>query len=61
MKYVNGNKLKTDLEDYFGSGMATTGSPFAMMELERVRHADGDDLMDIAEANGFDLEDYVED
>lgn len=55
---IDGNALVRDLEDYFGSGMMSTGSPLAMMELERVRRATPDELIEIAESNGFDPMDY---
>jgi len=54
---INGDKLKADLIDYFGTAMCVS-SPMAMMELSRVENASGDDLIQIALDNGFDLEKY---
>jgi cyanate lyase len=55
---IDGDKLKEDLMDYFGTAMFAA-SPMAMMELSRVENARGDDLIQIALDNGFDLEKYA--
>jgi cyanate lyase len=54
---INGDKLKADLLDYFGTAMFAA-SPMAMMELSKVENASGNDLIQIALDNGFDLEKY---
>lgn len=54
---IDGDKLKADLIDYFGTAMFAA-SPMAIMELSRVEKAWGDDLIQIALDNGFDLEKY---
>lgn len=54
---IDGNKLKSDLIDYFGTAMFNS-SPLAMMELERVQNAWGDELIEIALECGFDLTKY---
>ena len=56
---INGDKLKSDLIDYFGTAMFCS-SPMAMMDLERVQRAWGDELIQIALDNGFDLSKYEE-
>ena len=54
---IDGNKLKSDLINYFGTAMFNS-SPLAMMELERVQNAWGDELIEIALENGFELGKY---
>jgi hypothetical protein len=54
---INGDKLKADLLDYFGTAMFAA-SPMVMMELSKVENASGNDLIQIALDNGFDLEKY---
>ena len=54
---VNIDKLRKDLINYFGSAMFMV-SPIAMMELARVESATDEELIEIAEANGFDLDEY---
>ena len=54
---IDGNRLKADLIDYFGTAMFNS-SPIAMIELERVQNAWGDELVEIALENGFDLRKY---
>lgn len=54
---IDGDKLKADLLDYFGTAMFAA-SPMAMMELSKVENASGNDLIQIALDNGFDLEKY---
>lgn len=55
---IDGDKLKADLIDYFGTAMFAA-SPMAIMELSCVEKAWGDDLIQIALDNGFDLEKYA--
>ena len=54
---IDGDKLKADLWDYFGTAMFAA-SPMAMMELSKVENASGNDRIQIALGNGFDLEKY---
>lgn len=54
---IDGEKLRRDLADYFGTAMFNS-SPMAMFELEKVRRAGGDELIRIALDNGFDLSEY---
>lgn len=59
MGRVDIDKLREDLEDYFGTAMFT-GSPQAMIELEEVGSASTEDLIAIAKRCGFDINDYIE-
>jgi hypothetical protein len=54
---IDGDKLRRDLVDYFGTAMFNS-SPMAMFELEKVQRAGGDELIQIALDNGFDLSEY---
>ena len=54
---IDGDRLKADLVDYLGTAMFSS-SPLAMMELERVQRVWGDELIEIALDNGFDLSKY---
>ena len=53
---INIEQLRKDLIDYFGTAMQY--NPMAMMELEEVRRASAERLIEIAIKNGFDLENY---
>lgn len=55
---LDGDQLKKDLIDYYGTAMICS-SPLAVIELTRVENASGNELVDIAKKNGFDLEKYV--
>lgn len=55
--FIDGDKLKKDLVDYFGTAMFNA-SPLAMFELEKVQRASGNELIEIALENGFDLSKY---
>ena len=54
---LDGDKLRTDLIDYFGTAMFNS-SPLAMMELSKVQRATGEELIRITLDNGFDLSKY---
>lgn len=49
-------RLRDDLIDYFGTAMFY--NPAAMMDLEKVRKASDEELIEIAKNNGFDLDKY---
>ena len=49
-------KLRKDLIDYFGTAMIY--NPMAMMDLEKVREASEEELIDIAMDNKFNLNKY---
>ena len=55
--YIDGDKLKSDLVDYYGTAMFNA-SPLAMFELEKVQQASGNELIELALENGFDLSKY---
>ena len=57
MNNINIQKLRKDLVDYFGTAMFGV-SPIAMMELSKVESASEEELLEIANENGFDIEDY---
>ena len=50
-------RLRRELEDYFGTAMFS-GNPMAMMDLQRVQNASGQELRQIALQNGFNPDDY---
>ena len=58
MSQVNVDKLREDLEDYFGTAMFN-GNPQAMIELEEVKSASTQELILIALNYGFDINDYI--
>jgi hypothetical protein len=49
-------RLRQDLINYFGSAMMF--QPLAIADLTKVENASPEELVRIAIANGFDLEDY---
>ena len=49
-------KLRDDLINYFGT--AIFYNPVAMMDLEKVKKANDEELKKIAKENGFNLERY---
>lgn len=51
-------RLRRDLIDYFGTAMYN-GSPQAIIELSRIENASPSELINIAQNNGFDINDYV--
>lgn len=50
-------RLRKDLENYFGAAMFN-GFPVAMMDLEDVKRADDDELIEIARRSGFNINNY---
>lgn len=57
--YINGDDLRKDLIDYYGTAM-TGGFPMAMMDLSKVENASAEELLEYADKAGLDLNDYVE-
>ena len=49
--------LRRDLEDYFGTA-AFSGFPMAVADLSKVQNASPEQLVTIAQKNGFDLTKY---
>ena len=59
MSKVDIDKLRDDLEDYFGTAMFS-GNPQVMMDLEKVKRASSQELISIAQRCGFDINNYAE-
>ena len=57
MNNIDIQKLRKDLMNYFGTAMFGV-SPIAMMELSKVERASEEELLEIANENGFDIEEY---
>ena len=51
------SKLRDDLEDYYGSAMFS-GLPMAVVELTQAQTASPQELIDMAQRAGFDLDRY---
>lgn len=50
--------LRNDLVNYFGTAM-TNSFPMAVIDLNRVMSASSEELIKIAKANGFNLNNYI--
>lgn len=59
MSKIDIDRLRDDLEDYFGTAMFS-GHPQAMMELEEVKRASEQELISIARKCRFNIDDYTE-
>ena len=57
MEYIDYERLRKDLIDYFGSAMFTF--PMAIIDLTKVENCTNDELIEIAEKNNFDIENYI--
>ena len=53
---IDVERLRDDLVNYFGT--AIFYNPAALMDLEEVKRADEDELINIAIENGFELDRY---
>ena len=53
---IDFDKLRKDLIDYFGSAMGMF--PMAVMDVSKVERASKQELIKIAQQNGFDLRKY---
>ena len=58
MSQIDIYKLREDLKDYFGTAMFN-GNPQAMIELEKVKRASGQELISIAQRYGFNINEYA--
>ena len=58
MDEIDVDRLREDLEEYFGTTMFN-GNPQAMIELEEVKSASTQELILIALNYGFDINDYI--
>lgn len=54
---INIEKLRRDLEDDYGSAMFG-GFPMAIVDLEEIRRASPEELIEIAQRNGVNLRKY---
>ncbi|MBQ3106131.1 MAG: hypothetical protein IJC51_01455 [Eggerthellaceae bacterium] len=52
-------RLRSDLNDYFGTAMFN-GNPMAMMELEEAQRASDDELRELARRHGIDPKPYYD-
>ena len=50
-------KLRNYLIDYYGTAMSN-GFPMAIVNLAKIENASGDELIEIADSLGIDLEDF---
>ena len=50
--------LRNDLVNYFGTAM-TNSLPMAVIDLNRVMSASSEELIKIAKANGFNINNYI--
>lgn len=55
---IDGDRLRIDLIDYYGSAMAS-GFPMAIMDLAKAENASGEELLELAKNAGVDLADYI--
>lgn len=58
MKEINYEQLRADLIDYFGTAMIY-GFGAALIDIEEIESASNEKLIQIANQNGFNLNDYV--
>ena len=57
MRELDMDRLRKDLEDYYGTAMYN-GLPMAMIDLSEVEDLSEEELEELAEEEGFDLSDY---
>ena len=53
---IDYEKLRQDLVDYFGSAMVLF--PASVIDVVRIENASNDELLQVANQNGFDLSNY---
>ena len=58
MQEIDFERLREDLVDYFGSAMFN-GFPAAVIDVTQVETASNEQLIQIAQSNGFDLNNYI--
>ena len=59
MEYeIDISRLRRDLEDYYGTAMFS-GFPMAVMDVSRVERMSAQELVELAQKNGFDLRKYI--
>ena len=52
------DRLRDDLKDYYGTAMFNA-SPMAVIDLGKVERASEQEIVDLAQEQGFDLRDYI--
>ena len=52
------DRLRDDLKDYYGTAMFNA-SPMAVIDLGKVERASDQEIVDLAQEQGFDLRDYI--
>ena len=58
MDQIDFERLRSDLRDYYGTAMFS-GFPMAVMDLSKVERASDDDLLRIADKEGYNLTRYI--
>ena len=59
MEYeIDIDRLRRDLEDYYGTAMFS-GFPMAVMDLSEIKRLSPQELVRLAEKNGIDLRKYI--
>lgn len=56
---INIEQLRQDLLDYYGTAM-NNGFPMAIIELSKIEKASAEELIEIAQQNGINIENYIE-
>ena len=54
---IDYNRLRADLLNYYGTAMPYF--PMVVMEVSEVENASEEELLDMAEKAGFDINDYI--
>ena len=58
MQEIDFERLREDLVDYFGTAMFN-GFPMAVVDVTQVEIASNEQLIQIAQSNGFNLNNYI--
>ena len=58
MDQIDFERLRSDLRDYYGTAMFS-GFPMAVMDLSKVERASDEDLLRIADKEGYNLTKYI--
>jgi hypothetical protein len=59
MEYeIDISKLRMDMMDYYGTALAS-GFPMAVINLTNIENASADELIDLAQKNGWDVRKYI--
>ncbi len=56
---IDVDRLKKDLKDYYGTAMVNV-SPLAMIDLSKIDNMSLDELVEMAQSIGLDIEEYIE-